>query len=47
MVEIKDEDENDTYGKHVANELRSISDPYTRDYNQPELKEICFLQNGV
>lgn len=42
MVEIKDEDENDTYGKHVANELRSISDPYTRDYIKHEFNKILF-----
>lgn len=37
-----DVDEFDAYGRHIAHELRSISDPYTRDYVKQEFSRILF-----
>ena len=37
-----DVDEFDAYGQHIAHELRSISDPYSRDYVKQEFSRILF-----
>jgi hypothetical protein len=42
LTESKDSDENETYGKYVANELRSVADPYTTDYIKHEFSRILF-----
>jgi hypothetical protein len=35
-------DELEVFGKHVANELRSITDNFTRDYTKNGINDILF-----
>jgi hypothetical protein len=42
VVNAAVQDDCDVYGRHIANELRSVTDPFTRDYIKKRFNDILF-----